>query len=224
MSPQNLITIEEQQPQFSKLRSGCVNVDSWFKSISETIVKSVFWRLLIAGLTLILLFGSPIQLWLVPKEGDIAFDALYCFGFVIFMIDVVLNSYADPEYLVCDPCNPRRLNRSSHANRNFSCRQQQFFGVGSFNFWCDLISSVGFLYDVSFIDTSEFAMQYIHIELNDIGVPVRSSAEETKERSNSSTCFDPPCTTLYTHTNDRSTSAMLSIMHGQWNKISILSY
>jgi hypothetical protein len=175
LSPPNPTPIDEQRPQFSKLRRGCVNVDSWLQSVSETVVKSVFWRLLIAGLTLVLLFGSSMQMWAVPKEGDTGLDALYLFGFVIFMIDVVFNAYADPGYLVCVPCNSRTSNRSSQTSRDFFCRQQQFCGVGSFNFWCDLISSVGFLYDVSFINQTEFAMQYVYIQLDLIGVPVRNA-------------------------------------------------
>lgn len=124
-------------------------------------------------LTFFLLFGSPIQFLAVPQEGDVAFDALYMFGFVVFMIDVVFNAYADPGYLTCDPCHPRRSRRSSqsstdarHRSRSWSC------GVGSYNFWCDLISSLGFLYDVSFINKKEFAITSLYIELDRIGVPV----------------------------------------------------
>jgi hypothetical protein len=177
-SPPNLAPIEEQQPQFSKIRRGCINTDSCLQTVSEKIVKSLFWRLLIAGLTFILLFGSQIQFWAFPKEGDTAFDTLYCCGFLIFMIDVVFNAYADPEYFVCDPSHRRRSNRSSQTKKGYSCRQQRFCSGGSFNFWCDLISSVGFLYDVSFINKREFAMHFAYIELDRIGVPVRDGEEK----------------------------------------------
>lgn len=163
-------SLEEQRPkQSSSVRRGCICLDIWLQNVSEGIVNSCFWKITISFFTFVLLFGSPLQFWLVPATGDPVFNAIYMVGFVIFMIDIVFNSYADPEYMVCDPCN-RRL-RNPHPNH---VQQQRIwtFGFGSFNFWCDLISSVGFLYDVSFINKSEFSMQVIDIELDLIGVPV----------------------------------------------------
>ncbi|KAL3916282.1 MAG: hypothetical protein SGILL_005246 [Bacillariaceae sp.] len=160
--------IEDTQ-QYSKFRRGCMNLDVWVHNISTRAIKSIFWKLLIAILTFVLLFGSPLQFWLVPKEGDVVFDALYMFGFAIFMVDILFNAYADPGYLVCDPCNyklRRKNSKMADHPQLWTC------GLASYNFWCDLISSVGFLYDVSFINQAEFAMPSVVIELDLIGVPI----------------------------------------------------
>jgi hypothetical protein len=163
---------EQQRPnnnnKFSSLRRGCVGCDVTFQKISERTVKSLFWKSLIVLFTFLLLFGSPIQFWAVPAEGDVVFDGIYMTGFIIFMVDVVFNIYADPEYLVCDPCN-RSLRKSNlkHVHPRIWT-----FGFGSFNFWCDLISSVGFLWDISFINKMEFSMHSVSIVLNEYGIPV----------------------------------------------------
>lgn len=165
--------VEEQQPRtFSKLRRGCMDCDLWLQNMSDTIVKGCLWRFLIAALTILLLFGSPIQFWVVPKEGDIVFDALYMFGFVVFMIDIVFNTYADPEYLECDPCYRKKRRQHGVDDLRPQSVSQWSCGIGSYNFWCDLISSVGFLYDISFINQSEFEMDSVYIELDRNGVPV----------------------------------------------------
>ncbi|KAG7368756.1 adenylate cyclase [Nitzschia inconspicua] len=170
--PSGIAPVEEKRPRFSNFRRKCMNRDVWLQNVSEIIVNSVFWKFLIITLTLLLLFGSPIQFWAVSKEVDVVFDALYIFGFVFFMIDIVLNSYADPRYLECNPFH-RKMRRSHKATNtdgyyahSWSC------GVGSFNFWCDLISSIGFLYDVSFINQAEFFMHSMYIELDRTGVPI----------------------------------------------------
>ena len=47
------------------------------------------------------------------------------------------------------------------------------FRLGSFMFWCDLISSATLLYDISFINTFYFAIETINMELDQFGLPVR---------------------------------------------------
>jgi hypothetical protein len=222
-SSPGLAPVEEQRPRFFSTRRRCINFDVWLQNFSEAIVKSVIWRLLIAGLTILLLFGSPIQFWVVPKEADVLFDTLYIFGFVVFMIDIVFNVYADPGYLECDPCH-RKLRRNQQSTRVHVARPQSWScGIGSYNFWCDLISSIGFLYDVSFINRAEFAMHSVYIELDRIGVPV----------SVFSLYFVPYLVSVTSRCTDLSTSSfpfaafyrsiliLPSIKRSPWNRTSI---
>jgi hypothetical protein len=197
-----------------------MNLDVGLQTVSHRAVKSLFWKLLIGLLTFLLLFGSPLQFWLVSKEGDVVFDALYMFGFAIFMIDIVFNVYADPAYLTCDPCN-RKLRK---ANPNLANHPQLWtFGFGSYNFWCDLISSVGFLYDISFINTAEFAMQTVIIELDRIGVPVCFFFNRDHFFSLFDNLFSLRLHARCTHWH-RTTLTMQSTTHSQWSKTLIFLF
>lgn len=161
---------DEQRPKAAAWSRGCTRVDRWLQIWSGPAVNSLVWRVLIVLFALLLLFGSPIQFWVVPATGDYAFDALYLLGFTFCWVDIIFNAYSDPHYFVCDPCN-RKLRRT---NPN-SVYHPRFWtsGFGSYNFWCDFLSTGGFLYDVSFVNPAQFAMQVTYIALDGIGVPVR---------------------------------------------------
>lgn len=167
----NVGNAEEQRPKSAGLLSRIgTGVDRWLRDLSGRAVNSLVWRVFVVAFTVLLLFGSPIQFWLVPASGDYTFDALYLLGFAFFWVDIVFNSYADPEYFHCGPSrsyqqgtNPNFLNQTRICS----------FRLGSYNFWCDFISSGGFLWDVSFINQWEFAMKVMSIALDSMGVPVR---------------------------------------------------
>jgi hypothetical protein len=163
-------TQEEQRPKPAGVSGRlCSGIHRWIQDISVKAVNSLIWRVLVVLFTLLLLFGSPIQFWMVPAKGDYAFDALYALGFVFFWVDIIFNAHADPEYFYYEPFRSQQVPNPNARNQTRSCS----FRLGSYNFWCDFISSGGFLYDISFINRSEFAMIVIPIALDSMGVPVR---------------------------------------------------
>jgi hypothetical protein len=75
---------------------------------------------------------------------------------------MILNSVVNPEYF------------AFHIHRRNREETQHFLtcGVGSFMFWCDAVSSIALLYDISYANKAGFEMEEICIRLNEYGVPV----------------------------------------------------
>ena len=136
----------------------------------ESLLGSVAWKTLIIFFTILLLFGSPIQFLFVPKGGDLAFNILYLMALGVFTFDMVLNLIVDPEYFGFDYCKP---------NRGLIPQQPTFWtcGIGSFYFWCDVVSTLALCFDISYINGREYAMMEINLQLNEYGVPVGSMIE-----------------------------------------------
>jgi hypothetical protein len=165
---------EELHPKASTclFGRGCAGLKRSLQYLSGRAVNSLVWRVMGVVFTLLLLFGSSIQFWFFPASADPVFDALYIVGFAFFWVDILFNVYTDPEYFVWDLC---RNQQGTNQNLNHNSRGWGSFRCGSYNFWCDFVSSGGFLYDVSFINQSEFAMAVIPIALDSMGVPVRAT-------------------------------------------------
>ena len=159
----------------------------------DTIMHSVYWRALIVIFTIVLLFGSPIQFLAFPKEADPFFDVLYTIAFVIFCFDMIFNLIVDPEYFGFDLLTRKRKTRLSSSSSSAGQQQQQHppptiqqyhsnhqnllgcwpCGIGSFMFWCDVGSTGALLFDISYINTLEYATRIIDLNLDEYGVPVR---------------------------------------------------
>lgn len=74
-----------------------------------------------SGVTIWALFGDDIRILATSKDGDVVFYILTIFCFVIFSIEIILSTYAKPDYLF------------------------------TFFFWLDLISTVTLLLDVGWV-------------------------------------------------------------------------
>jgi hypothetical protein len=88
---------------------------------------------------------------------------LYTIALAVFILDMILNLLVDPEYFGFDPW--RRL-QQPHQPKRWTC------GVGSFMFWCDVVSTLALLHDISFINQREYEMPELKLELNEYGIPV----------------------------------------------------
>lgn len=124
---------------------------------------SRFWQFSLVFFTMLLLFGSQLQELWVPKEGDFYFDILFTIALGVFVIDMLIRCYVEPNYF---GFNLRKPTDASAAWG--SCR------LGSFMFWCDMISTATLLYDISFINRPLFDEETIEIELDPWGMPVSS--------------------------------------------------
>jgi hypothetical protein len=136
----------------------------------DSLVRSVFWKTLIIFCTVLLLFGSPIQFLWVPKGGDSVFDVLYIIALVVFLHDMLFNLISDPEYFGFDPWRPNRM-QQPYQQKFWTC------GIGSFIFWCDVVSTAALCHDISYINPREYAMVEITLDLDEYGilVSIRSS-------------------------------------------------
>lgn len=126
-------------------------------------IGSPVWRVVVAFNSFLLLFGSEVQELWIPPEGDLTMNVLYCLGFAVFSMDMIMRCFLDPKYVQ----SPRCRNNENAQNSAWGRCQ-----LGSFLFWCDLVSTLAFMYSISFIHSQAFAIQTIDISLNDIGIPV----------------------------------------------------
>ena len=140
----------------------CFSIDVWLQNASYRIMNHIFWKFLIVIFTIILLFGHPCHFWFLPASSDPVMYTLFLVGFVIFGIDMIFHCYLDPLYSPFVSCK---------RNRERYCFP--WVHVGSFNFWCDFLSTICFLLDVSYIFKSRFGRTTITIKVNDLGFPVR---------------------------------------------------
>ena len=115
--------------------------------------------------TILLLFGAQIQELWAPKEGDIFFDVLYTVALGAFALDIFFRCYTEPQYFEFNVCG--KTTGDAPAAAWGSCR------LGSFMFWCDLLSSATLLFNISFVNASAFQAETIDIELDRYGLPVR---------------------------------------------------
>jgi hypothetical protein len=126
----------------------------------EKCICSKPWKVLLPFFTLLLLFGSQIQSLAVPKRGDIAFDVLYTLGLAFFLVDLCIRCRIEPNYFMFSICG-RGI---GDAPGSVVC--------GSFMFWCDLVSTLAFLYDISYVNTRHYDMITVDIALDPFGQPV----------------------------------------------------
>ena len=129
---------------------------------AKQVLLSRYWHSLSVAFTLIILFGPPIQHLIVPKNGDIVCDIIYTITVLFFYIDIFLRSRADTDYLKFYICG-----------KGCGGEQQGTCIVGSFLFWCDLVSTSIMLYDISYINQAHFEILTREIILASSGKPVR---------------------------------------------------
>ena len=117
--------------------------------------------------TILLLFGAQFQKLWAPKEVDIVFDVLYTVALGAFALDIIFRCYTEPQYFEFNLCAKTTGDPPAAWG---SCR------LGSFMFWCDLLSSATLLFNISFVNASAFEVETIAIELDRYGLPVRWNA------------------------------------------------
>ena len=126
------------------------------KFISQKILKHPYkwWSIVMFIFTLVLLFGASFRDLCCTKQMDVVFDIIFSFTFVMLAVDIVLHCLATPEYF----------------QWYFPCNRQKWFTIGSFIFWCDVLSTLVLLADVSFIGIESLGMENRHITEMDGGL------------------------------------------------------
>lgn len=129
--------------------------------------------------TLLLLFGESVQNLWCPKSSDVAFDYLFTIGFAFFVIDVAMRCYVSPAYFVFEffgmDCRYDAQGRRKPRPPPGGLRDgwgNSFIKVGSFMFWCDVVSTLTLLYDISWINGALQERMEVAIPVNSFGVVV----------------------------------------------------
>eukprot|EP00934_Nitzschia_sp_Nitz4_P004902 Nitzschia sp. Nitz4//scaffold133_size116822//8420//11773//NITZ4_003791-RA/size116822-processed-gene-0.48-mRNA-1//-1//CDS//3329535348//4892//frame0 len=163
----------ERQTSLSGLGS-CFGQGRWYtiSTYCYRILDSRVWKVVIFLFTIILLFGSPVQSLFAPKSADAYFEILYIVVLVGFVVDMIMHMVVDPDYFGFDPCHRRSVQPFDQAR---FCT----YGIGSFNMWCDVVSTAALCYDISIIAESQYKTEELYIPLNEYGTPNFSEVNPT---------------------------------------------
>jgi len=128
---------------------------------------SRFWQILLGIFTILLLFGAQIQWLFLPKEADIVFDVLFTIALVVFSLDIVLRCYLEPNYFnFCGSGSNVNGEQGRAVNAWGGCH------IGSFMFWCDFISTLTLLYNITYINRTLTEESGFEVKLDPFGAPV----------------------------------------------------
>lgn len=133
------------------------------------VINSKIWHAGLLFFTVVLLFGAQVQELWVPKGGDVVFDVLFSVDFVYLFTDICMRCWVESSYFDFQIC---RKGDSSSSWGN--CR------LGSFMFWCDLISTCLLLWDISYINQRLYDASTIDLELDRTGRPVSAIASVSR--------------------------------------------
>jgi hypothetical protein len=142
------------------------------------LLGSPWYKAFLILLTFILLFGAQIRFIFVPAAGDTACDVVFMLVFCVFWIDIFMRVDVEPNYFHLSLCgltwsrsHPRGQQQAAVASSAGGwCTA---FEVGSFLFWCDVLSTLALLQDISFINPDYFSEYIVSITLDSFGIPVR---------------------------------------------------
>jgi hypothetical protein len=138
------------------------------------IIQSRAWKFVLIVFTLLLLFGPQIREMFIPKGGDTAMDVIFMVALVFFTFDIFIRIDVEPNYFSFDLFCWRQRRQQTSSDLASGWMGCGSYGFGSFLFWCDVVSTLTLLHEISFINQSGFDEVTIDIRLNQFGVPVRS--------------------------------------------------
>ena len=154
------------------------------KHYIQRILNNRLWKASLILFTFFLLFGAQIRVFL-PKQVDTAFDVIFMLGFVFFSVDILLRMDAERNYFHLYLCGcvsyssgPKTAEPSDITTLPVGCcgRKRQPFHVGSFLFFCDVVSTFVFLREISFLFPQNFEEEQVYIGLGKYGLPQSVSA------------------------------------------------
>ena len=138
-------------------------------------MTSPVWRFLMCCCILLLLFGAHVQNLWCDKDYDDLFDILYTVTFGAFCLDITLRILVVPGYIGCNFASLRRRYtrwRNGRRRGGYDDDANSKFYIGSFLFWCDIISTFTILYDISYINQWQNEIRTSNIVLNRFYIPV----------------------------------------------------
>jgi hypothetical protein len=126
--------------------------------------------------SLFLLFGPPIQQLAAMEPGDIVFGIIRNAMLGFFIADLIARCFTDKDYFVCSFDGGGNSNFSPGAamgGMSGDVKGPIPCEFGSFLFWCDLVSTLAILYDLSYVNPAMYDVKELEIRLDADGIPVR---------------------------------------------------
>jgi hypothetical protein len=168
--------IDDRTPTQSlrKWLCSCVSIDmprtvAYFQKV----LKSRIGKGLMVCFSIFLLFGSPIQHLLMPPAADVVFDILSCITLGYFVVDMVIRIVAEPNYFHFQVWLPPGMTKNRGNVYITEPTPVLECAMGSFMFWCDIVSAGMLLYDISFINPDHYSVVDVDIRLDKHGLAVR---------------------------------------------------
>ena len=144
------------------------------------------WKALIICFTTILLFGAQLRDLFLPKTADLAVDIVFLIVVCFFWVDIMFRMDCETNYFrlylfssfgyssgIAMPRPITSSNSDSHqvdSSVGHCCGRP--FHIGSFLFWCDIISTLALVREITLVDlTGMFDEARIDIRLDDYGMP-----------------------------------------------------
>lgn len=160
------------------------------------------WKALMICFTTILLFGAQIRDLFVPKNGDLAVDVVFLVVFCFFWIDTILRMDCESNYFhlyllsFLGYSSGPRISKSNSEPLEIHPSVGYCFGrpfhIGSFLFWCDVVSNLALLREITLVDPEGmFDEARIHINLDDFGMPLHVSKTISMSRHRTPTTNSP---------------------------------
>lgn len=151
------------------------------------------WKALLLGGTLILLFGAQLRELYIPKSGDVAVDVVFMTVFCFFWVDIIIRMDCEINYFHLYlfsswGYSSGILGSTTTTNNSETLEPDPTFGhccgrpfhIGSFLFWCDVVSDLALLREIAFVDPGRmFDEARIEIYLNDYGMPLDVSKKHS---------------------------------------------
>ena len=130
------------------------NRSRWLHLIAK-LTKTIVWRTIHVIFSLFLLFGPAVQNLIIEcgVTGDTIFSIIRICMLLFFIVDMTVRCITEERYFVYSLCK-----RGNGGGNNSSDGFDSTFAIGSFMFWCDLISTVSILYDLPSINKGRYAM------------------------------------------------------------------
>ncbi len=147
------------------------------------------WKALMICFTTILLFGAQIRDLFFPKSADLAVDIVFLIVVCFFWVDSLLRMDCETNYFRFYVFSSFGYSSGSTVPRGTTSDLREVdpsvghccgrpFHIGSFLFWCDIISTVALLREITLVDpTGIFDEARIEIRLDEFGMPLDVSNE-----------------------------------------------
>lgn len=149
------------------------------------VMTSPVWRFLMCCCILLLLFGAHIQNLWCDKAYDNVFDILYTVAFGVFCVDITLRILVVPGYIGCNFGSLHRQYarwRKGRRRTMYDDGSNTKFYIGSFLFWCDIVSTLSMLYDISYINKLQTEVRTSDITLDRYYIPVSTVNDKMLDR------------------------------------------
>ena len=130
----------------------------------RSLINHPVWTWTTGFFVVVMLFGAPIQDLFLPASADVTVDVVFTLAFITLLVDILIRCIVDKAYFAWD-----RVGTSLTPQAN--CKWFNMHAA-SFMFWCDIVGTLTFIYDLSYINVLRAIPMSIGLEVKD-GISVR---------------------------------------------------